>query len=154
MVAVAVLQLIVTLAKSSPEALSAFFKKYAQTVLGSGGTVRGVMNHGVRELPERWRSKFVGADGSRYHWKGKFISTHVDVSPSTLADLERLLRTEDSVVRFFSLKQNTRMSHVGSLRKDNPFRPDSVNTAHPGYEYSPSKINYQAILEEAKSKKA
>lgn len=48
-------QLIVTLAKANPEVLSGFFKKYARTVLSGGGTLRGVMNHGVRELPERWR---------------------------------------------------------------------------------------------------
>src|SRR5690606_14188417 len=83
----------------------------------------------MRVIFVSWHNEFVA--------NRRFISTHVDVSPTVLADLERLLRTEDSVVRFFSLKQNTKMSHVGSLRKDNPFRPDTVSSAHSAYDYPP-----------------
>jgi ribosomal protein S6 len=35
--------------------LADVFRKYARTILGKGGVVRSIENHGVRALPERTR---------------------------------------------------------------------------------------------------
>lgn len=44
--------LIMALPRSTPEALTEVFRRYAKTVILNGGNIRAIENHGVRELPE------------------------------------------------------------------------------------------------------
>lgn len=46
-------QIIVALPKYEKEGLVGIFRRHSQLVLDSGGVVRGVENHGIRQLPER-----------------------------------------------------------------------------------------------------
>jgi ribosomal protein S6 len=48
-------QIIVALPKVSKETLVTLTRKHCKLILDTGGNVRGVENHGIRQLPERAR---------------------------------------------------------------------------------------------------
>ena len=114
-------QIIVALPKYPKEGLVSICRKHANTIISNGGLVRGIENHGVRPLPERARRKYPTTDGSRYFWEARYITASFDASPKVLVETERLLRNEEGILRFFTVKGKTSAERSRGLSYRNPF---------------------------------
>lgn len=91
-------------------------------MVGSGGIVRSVQNHGIRDLPHRFRSKFPDKEGNRYYKKGRFVSIYYDASPAVMRQVEQSIRMNDEVLRNTHLKARNKMWYVNIAREDkNPY---------------------------------
>lgn len=113
---------------SSPLSRTAFFvltklvKDISHKVVGNGGIVRSIQNHGIRDLPHRFRSKFPDKEGNRYYTKGRFISVYYDSSPTTMREVETVIRRNNVVLRSTHLKARNKLWEVNIAREDkNPF---------------------------------
>eukprot|EP01039_Chlorochromonas_danica_P011117 gene11117-12385_t len=92
-------QIILTSPKKAAPVLTDLFRKYARIVIGQGGVVRSIENHGVRALPERAKRKFVTTDGDRYFWNARYVSAIIDVPSDGLVDVNRFLKNEEAIIR-------------------------------------------------------
>jgi ribosomal protein S6 len=117
-------QLIVTMPKVAKESLVRLFKSHSEIVMKGGGVVRGIENHGVRPLPSRARRKFTSTTGERYFWDARFTTTTFDVSPDVLVDINRFLRDDEAVLRYFTIKQDDKMHRVASKNYKNPYHSE------------------------------
>ncbi len=43
----------------APQMLTDMFRRYARTIMGKGGVVRSIENHGLRTLPERAKRQVI-----------------------------------------------------------------------------------------------
>lgn len=43
----------------------------------------------------------------KYHWRARYISSYFDASPKTVKEVERVLRLDENVLRFFTLRPKT-----------------------------------------------
>jgi ribosomal protein S6 len=116
-------QIIVCLPGYNKSSLVKLFRKHAQMIQKNGGVVRAIEHNGVRPLPERARRKYPTRDGERYFWEARFVSTYFDANPRTLIDLGRMLRTEDGILRFFTMKKETGKDRVKAKNFRNPYSP-------------------------------
>ena len=116
-------QIVVCLPGYDKAGLVKLFRKQAQLIQKSGGLVRSIEHNGVRPLPERARRKYPTRDGERYFWEARYVSTYFDANPRTLIELGRMLRTEEGILRFFTLKRDTVKDRVAAKNFRNPFRP-------------------------------
>ena len=115
-------QIIVCLPGYDKSGLVKLFRKHAKLIQKSGGVVRAIEHNGVRPLPERARRKYPTREGERYFWEARYVSTFFDANPRTLVDIGRMLRTEDGILRFFTLKRPTAKDRVASKNYRNPFK--------------------------------
>lgn len=92
-------------------------------VVSNGGIVRSIQNHGIRDLPHRFRAKFPDKEGNRYYKKGRFISVYYDSSPLTMREVETTVRRHsDVVLRTTHLKARNKLWDVNIAREDkNPY---------------------------------
>ncbi|TFJ86251.1 hypothetical protein NSK_002459 [Nannochloropsis salina CCMP1776] len=90
----------------APE-LTSLLKQCATTVLSNGGAMRGFENHGLRALSHRLRNRRAMEEEQKYHWRARYISSYFDVSPDTVKEVERVLRLDENVLRFFTLRPKT-----------------------------------------------
>ena len=60
-------------------------------------------------------------DGQRLTWDARFVTATFDASPHCLAETERLLRGEDGVLRFHSVKQLSAADRVRARNWKNPY---------------------------------
>jgi len=91
-------------------------------VVESGGIVRGVQNHGIRQLPHRFKAKFPDKAGNRYYEEGRFVSVYYDSSPKTMREVEMILRKDEEILRQTHLKLRNKMDYVNMSREDkNPY---------------------------------
>ena len=91
-------------ATMTPLAMSNLSKAIATEVIKAGGVVRTVENLGIRQLPYRFKSRFADRNGIRYHYDGRFLAMRFDASPDTLSEVERLISSDDDVLRYFSTR--------------------------------------------------
>eukprot|EP01031_Cornospumella_fuschlensis_P028333 gene28333-34209_t len=114
-------QIIVASHHKTPHMLADVFRRYARTVLGKGGVVRSIENHGIRSLPERAKRKFITTDGDRHFWHARYISTVFDAPTESLVEINRFLRNEEAVIRQFTtrLQSNVELSRCKTYR--NPY---------------------------------
>ena len=82
-------QIIVAMPKTTIPSLVELFKRYTKTLISNGGVVRGIENHGIRPLPEKATRKYATTSGERIVWDARFVSTHIDASPTALVELDR-----------------------------------------------------------------
>ena len=62
------------------------------------------------------------AKGGRYHWQAKMITSTCDLSPRGLVNVNRILRSSDDVLRFFTIKvKKSGLNTVRSRKRSNPF---------------------------------
>jgi len=87
----------------------------------NGGVVRGIEHHGIRPLPARAKRKFVSTDGDRYFWNARFVTTTFDAAPKVLADVNRLLRDDEAVLRYHTTKIDSKMSRLRAANYKNPY---------------------------------
>ena len=57
----------------------------------------------------------------RYCWEARFVTSTFDVSPKGLADVERFLRNEESILRFFTIKAESAATRFNSRSYKNPY---------------------------------
>ncbi len=62
-------------------------------------------------------------DGQRLFWNAKYISVTMDASPETLRESERVLRSDDGIIRFQAIRIETAVTRFGSRNYRNPYAP-------------------------------
>ena len=96
-------------------------KKVSHEVVAGGGIVRAVHNHGIRDLPHRFKAKFPDKQGNRYYLKGRFFSIYYDANPETMRQVEQVLKMDEEVLRNTHLRARSSLDLV-NLREDrNPY---------------------------------
>jgi ribosomal protein S6 len=113
---------ILTLPKASKKSLAALFNRYADVVFSLNGTIRGIENHGVRNLAERTRRQYPALDGTRYFWDARFVTVTFDGTPTCLSEIDRFLRTEESVLRQFAVKVKSNVELSKAMTYKNPYK--------------------------------
>jgi ribosomal protein S6 len=98
-------------------------KQVSHKIVDNGGIVRSIQNHGIREFPHRYMSKYADfTTGQRYYDKGRYISVYYDANPKTLAQVEKILSMNDQVLRMVHLKARSKLDFVTIQRQDrNPY---------------------------------
>ena len=107
---------------SSFVALTNLMKDMSHRVVEGGGIVRGIRNHGIRDLPHRFQARYPDKLGDRYYKKGRFVSVYYDASPAVLRDVESILKLNEEVLRSTHLKARNKLWYVNIAREDkNPY---------------------------------
>lgn len=97
-------------------------KQISHEVVNGGGIVRGIHNHGIRDLPQRFRARFADKQGTRYYYKGRFISIYYDSNPATMRQVEQILAMDEEVLRNTHLKARSILDFVNIGREErNPY---------------------------------
>lgn len=73
--------------------------------------------------------KFAGTDGLRYFWDARFITITFDSSPNALRETERLLRNEEGILRFHTLKKQSVLEKCNAKTYKNPYWPIKSETS-------------------------
>ena len=102
--------------------LTNLMKQISHEVVNGGGIVRGIHNHGIRDLPLRFQARFADKQGNRYYTKGRFISIYYDSNPATMRQVEQILTLEEDVLRNTHLKARSILDFVNIGREErNPY---------------------------------
>jgi small subunit ribosomal protein S6 len=102
--------------------LTALMKEISLKVVTSGGIVRSIQNHGIRQLPHRFKAKYTDRDGNRYFEKGRFISVFYDASPATMRQVEGVLNLSEDILRNTHLKAKNKFDDINNVRDNkNPY---------------------------------
>jgi ribosomal protein S6 len=97
-------------------------KKASMEVIQGGGIVRAIHNHGIRNLPHRFRAKYADKEGNRYYSKGRFISIYYDSNPATMRQVEQVLKLDENLLRNTHLKARSILDYVNIEREErNPY---------------------------------
>lgn len=97
-------------------------KEISLKVVTSGGIVRSIQNHGIRQLPHRFKAKYTDRDGNRYFEKGRFISVFYDASPATMRQVEGVLNLSEDILRNTHLKAKNKFDDINNVRDNkNPY---------------------------------
>jgi ribosomal protein S6 len=97
-------------------------KEVSHKVVENGGIIRSIQNHGIRDLPHRFRAKYPDREGNRYFKKGRFVSIFYDSNPQTMRQVEDILRMNEEVLRNTHLKARNKLWYVNIAREDkNPY---------------------------------
>lgn len=84
--------------------------------------MRSIQNHGIRQLPHRFKAKYVDQDGNRYYEQGRFISVFYDASPRVKREVEGILNLNEEILRNTHLKATNKFSDVNNLNENkNPY---------------------------------
>ena len=105
-------------ATAPPLVLSNLMKAIATQVISAGGVVRSIDNLGTRTLPYRFKSKFADRNGIRYHYDGRFVAVRFDASPGSMAEVERIVKLEEEVLRYTT----TRPEEIEAASKVNKWK--------------------------------
>jgi ribosomal protein S6 len=105
------------------KALTALIKQVSYKVVENGGIVRSIQNHGIRQVPHRFKAKYPDfLTQQRYYDKGRFISLYYDANPATLKQVENILSMNDQVLRVNHLKARSKLDYITMEREDkNPY---------------------------------
>jgi len=97
-------------------------KGISHKIVDGGGIVRSIRNHGIRDLPHRFKAKYADKEGTRYYKKGRFISVYYDASPQTMKTVERELSMEEQILRNTHLKARSKLDTINTMNeKKNPY---------------------------------
>lgn len=97
-------------------------KKVAVEVVTGGGIVRGIHNHGFRDLAHRFKAKFADKEGKRYYETGRFISIYYDANPATMRGVEQILKLDEEILRNTHLRARSVLDICNTSREHkNPF---------------------------------
>jgi ribosomal protein S6 len=102
--------------------LTSLVKSVSHKVVEGGGIVRSIRNHGIRDLPHKFRAKYPDTQGNRYYKKGRFVSIYYDASPLTMRAVEASISLNDCVLRQTHLKTRSKLDLVNVRNeKKNPY---------------------------------
>eukprot|EP00349_Pseudokeronopsis_sp_Brazil_P003521 CAMPEP_0202972028 /NCGR_PEP_ID=MMETSP1396-20130829/32787_1 /ASSEMBLY_ACC=CAM_ASM_000872 /TAXON_ID= /ORGANISM="Pseudokeronopsis sp., Strain Brazil" /LENGTH=115 /DNA_ID=CAMNT_0049702021 /DNA_START=25 /DNA_END=372 /DNA_ORIENTATION=+ len=108
--------------KVSASKLADLFNRYADIIFQYKGNIRGIENHGLRNMPTRLRRKNTASDGSRFYWEARYVTVTFDASPVCLLEADRFLRLEEPVLRQFVTRAKTNLELAASETYKNPFK--------------------------------
>jgi len=84
--------------------------------------VRSVQNHGIRNLPHRFKAKYADREGNRYYKMGRFFSIYYDSNPIVQKEVDGMLKMDEQVLRNTHLKARNKLWYVNIAREDkNPY---------------------------------
>lgn len=84
--------------------------------------MRSIQNHGIRQLPHRFKAKYADREGNRYYDKGRFFSIYYDSSPNVQREVESILKLDEQVLRNTHLKVRNKLWYVNIAKEEkNPF---------------------------------
>mmetsp|Transcript_10976 Transcript_10976/g.15468 ORF Transcript_10976/g.15468 Transcript_10976/m.15468 type:complete len:138 (-) Transcript_10976:186-599(-) len=102
--------------------LTNIVKGISHKIVEGGGIVRSIRNHGIRDLPHRFKAKYADNEGIRYYKKGRFISVYYDASPQTMKQVERELSLEEHILRNTHLKARSKLDTINAMNeRKNPY---------------------------------
>ena len=102
--------------------LTSLVKTVSHKVVEGGGIVKSIRNHGIRDLPHKFRAKYPDTQGNRHYKKGRFISIYYDASPLTMRAVESSINMDDCVLRQTHLKTRSKLDFVNMRNeKKNPY---------------------------------
>ncbi|KAL3823641.1 hypothetical protein ACHAXA_005622 [Cyclostephanos tholiformis] len=105
--------------------LTALMKEISLKIVINGGIVRSIQNHGIRQLPHRFKSKYADREGNRYYEKGRFISVFYDANPNVMRQVQGILNLDDQILRTTHLRASNKFGEVNNLRENkNPYIQD------------------------------
>jgi len=108
--------------------LTALMKEVSLKIVDNGGIVRSIQNHGIRQLPHRFKAKYADRDGARYYEKGRFISVFYDASPNIMKQVEGILAMDEQILRTTHLRATNKFEDVNNLKeKKNPYIQEILN---------------------------
>ena len=61
-------------------------------------------------------------------WDARYISTIIDASPYALKEVDRLLKNDEGILRYFTLKQTSAAQRAKNTGWRNPYMEKSSNT--------------------------
>jgi len=103
-------------------------KEVSLKIVDNGGIVRSIQNHGIRQLPHRFKAKYADRDGARYYEKGRFISVFYDASPNIMKQVEGILAMDEQILRTTHLRATNKFEDVNNLKeKKNPYIQEILN---------------------------
>jgi len=121
--------IVTTIASTPAEQLTSVFRRLAKEVNKNGGVFRSLENYGLKELPHRVRSPHVSAGGeNRFHHVGRKVGMYFDCGANVLPKVEYILRLNDQILRFATLRLKTKMDKVNAAKR-NPW--DTKDAAAP-----------------------
>jgi ribosomal protein S6 len=104
-------------------------KKISNEIVKGGGIVRSIQNHGIRDLPHRFKAKYADKEGRRYWTKGRFISVYYDSNPLTMQQVDHILKLDEEVLRSTHLRARSVLDYINMPKVDrNPYlkRADKI----------------------------
>jgi len=102
--------------------LTALMKEVSLKIVNNGGIVRSIQNHGIRQLPHRFKSKYADQEGNRYYEKGRFISVFYDANPNVMRQVQGILNLDDQILRTTHLRATNKFGEVNNLKEiKNPY---------------------------------
>ena len=91
-------------------------------IVENGGIVRSIQNHGIRQLPHRFKAKYSDQEGNRWFERGRFISVFYDANPSVMRQVEGILSLDDQILRTTHLRATNKFDDVNNMRENkNPY---------------------------------
>jgi ribosomal protein S6 len=103
-------------------ALTKLMKEISLKIVNNGGIVRSIQNHGIRQLPHRFKAKYADAQGDRYYEKGRFISVFYDANPTVMKQVHNILSLDDQILRTTHLRASNKFGEVNNLKLNkNPY---------------------------------
>lgn len=97
--------------------LTALMKEMSLKIVNNGGIVRSIQNHGIRQLPHRFKAKYADREGNRWYEKGRFISVFYDANPNVMRQVEGILNMDDQVLRTTHLKATNKFMDVNNQKE-------------------------------------
>eukprot|EP00584_Thalassiosira_punctigera_P001276 CAMPEP_0172525826 /NCGR_PEP_ID=MMETSP1067-20121228/847_1 /TAXON_ID=265564 ORGANISM="Thalassiosira punctigera, Strain Tpunct2005C2" /NCGR_SAMPLE_ID=MMETSP1067 /ASSEMBLY_ACC=CAM_ASM_000444 /LENGTH=128 /DNA_ID=CAMNT_0013309197 /DNA_START=117 /DNA_END=503 /DNA_ORIENTATION=- len=97
--------------------LTALMKEISLKIVNNGGIVRSIQNHGIRQLPHRFKAKYADREGNRYYEKGRFISVFYDASPNTMRQVGGILNLNEEILRNTHLRATNKFNDVNNSRE-------------------------------------
>ena len=101
--------------------LTTLLKKVSHEVVKGGGIVRAVHNHGIRDLPQRFRAKQSDPLWGRYFTLGRFFSVYYDANPFTAKQVEQIFKRDERILRSTHLRTRSALDLVNLPEDRNPY---------------------------------
>eukprot|EP00581_Thalassiosira_minuscula_P014678 CAMPEP_0183719040 /NCGR_PEP_ID=MMETSP0737-20130205/12136_1 /TAXON_ID=385413 /ORGANISM="Thalassiosira miniscula, Strain CCMP1093" /LENGTH=136 /DNA_ID=CAMNT_0025948717 /DNA_START=78 /DNA_END=488 /DNA_ORIENTATION=+ len=98
--------------------LTALMKEISLKIVNNGGIVRSIQNHGIRQLPHRFKAKYADREGNRYYEKGRFISVFYDSNPTVMREVEGILNLNEEILRNTHLRATNIFQDVNNLNEN------------------------------------
>ena len=65
--------------------------------------------------------KYATTDGQRYFWEVRYVTSTFDISPKGLLEVERVVKSDEGVLRHFTTKVESASQRFNSRSYKNPY---------------------------------